>query len=456
MEELIQKFDILKRRVSDLSEGNYKKFINDLKKDDLFEIFNTILIIDSVSIYKTYDIIKIYAQIIKYIDSLHISRTFSYEFYNYRVYYALFEEKYVVENAFLIDYKSVCDTFSNVVDKTKFREMITYEFPEGSCYKAIVDDNIEIIKELDQNKSLNQYQFIESVYGRQIMEFITKNKNFSGINLVALAILLDSNKCYDYLINKSDAFRNLLSLIQIAIIKGRFDLFQTFISKTDIPLESFLQFSVQNYQNEIADYILDNTKIKLGISYFIDAFTYNNFYFVKKAIDRKLLKKKDESGRTPLFESARIGSYDVIKYVIDNDRSAADVRSLLSENLLHLSARNGHLKISEYLYDLDRGFMTEDATQQTPLHCAASNGFIEILKMFAKRRSGGWNKVDEEENTLLHVAAEKGSIECCNFVIDMGVDLKALNSAGKTAFDIAKEIHGKNSKIARFLYSLDV
>ncbi|KAL6208514.1 hypothetical protein ACLB2K_019463 [Fragaria x ananassa] len=79
-----------------------------------------------------------------------------------------------------------------------------------------------------------------------------------------------------------------------------------------------------------------------------------------------------------------------------------------------------------------------DSDGRTPIHVAAANGHVEMLKFLVS--AGGYGEVwDRKGCTPLHCAAEKGHLEPTKFLLECSDVKYVVTKNGKTAFDLAAE-----------------
>ena len=72
----------------------------------------------------------------------------------------------------------------------------------------------------------------------------------------------------------------------------------------------------------------------------------------------------------------------------------------------------------------------------TPLHCAASEGRLELLTLLIQ--SGvNVDAVTDYGTTSLHLATRKGEVDCAKVLLAAGADVHARSNAGRSAFDEA-------------------
>jgi len=81
----------------------------------------------------------------------------------------------------------------------------------------------------------------------------------------------------------------------------------------------------------------------------------------------------------------------------------------------------------------------KNASQQTPLHIAANiQAMPQTITVLLKHISN-INELDDCGRSALHIAANNGHFEIVKLLVEYGADMTMRDSAGKTAYDLAKE-----------------
>lgn len=85
---------------------------------------------------------------------------------------------------------------------------------------------------------------------------------------------------------------------------------------------------------------------------------------------------------------------------------------------------------------------------------AAENGDVVSLK---KLIAGGLSPIglDKAGNSLLHISAEKSSLDACKVLVEAGCDVNQKNSKGKTPFDVAEK-KKKGSSVSQYLKQIQL
>jgi len=95
--------------------------------------------------------------------------------------------------------------------------------------------------------------------------------------------------------------------------------------------------------------------------------------------------------------------------------------------------------VSELLAAKNVNVDARDVNDETPLHIAARNGFVEIGKMLVDNGANLKASNNQRKQPLL-VALEKNHTEFVNFVLDSGVIFKASTSTGDVALEMKKTL----------------
>ena len=145
-------------------------------------------------------------------------------------------------------------------------------------------------------------------------------------------------------------------------------------------------------------------------------------------------------GRTPLHLAASFGSSEAVTFLIElgADVSAAD---RWGNTPLDAALSQGHSMIASHLQSLGAKPGSEDAggfaaRNASAFRTAAATGNVADLRRRASHTDV--NAVaNYEGRTPLHLAASVGSLEAVRYLIELGADVSALDSAGNTPLDDA-------------------
>lgn len=178
---------------------------------------------------------------------------------------------------------------------------------------------------------------------------------------------------------------------------------------------------------------------------------------------------KDNKGNSALAYAVQKNDLNTAKYLI---AKGARINGAFEKgnSLLHFAAKNGDIKMINELLTARADCNAKNAAGQNPImvavenrkwaavdllmvqeglnieavdndvnnlvHYAAKSGNIELLKKLRSKLQ--FNVYNKERKTPLHLAAAAGTMECVQFLEDVGVSLGFKDAYGKKAVDYAR------------------
>ncbi|HLP34888.1 MAG TPA: ankyrin repeat domain-containing protein, partial [Amoebophilaceae bacterium] len=138
---------------------------------------------------------------------------------------------------------------------------------------------------------------------------------------------------------------------------------------------------------------------------------------------------------TPLHLAVKIKNNE--KKLLEKD-VPVDAQTTDNWTPLHLAAGNGHLEVVKEL--LEKGAPVDElATDNwTPLHLAAGNGYLEVVKELLEKGA----PVDElatDNVTPLHLAAQNGHLEVVQALLEKGAPGDAQSKGNWTSLHLAAQ-----------------
>jgi len=95
-------------------------------------------------------------------------------------------------------------------------------------------------------------------------------------------------------------------------------------------------------------------------------------------------------------------------------------------------------KMAEYLISKGADVNLRAFTKNTPLHCAAANGYVEVAKVLLKNGASP-SAIGMTGQSPLHLAAKKGSVEMIKLLVSNGAAINQKDDHGHTPLDVAKQ-----------------
>jgi len=184
--------------------------------------------------------------------------------------------------------------------------------------------------------------------------------------------------------------------------------------------------------------------IALVASFASDAGSFEDFFRAVRADNASgvtsLLNRgfdpntRDEKGQTGLLLALREPSPKVIDVLLASNKTDIDARNANDESPLMLASLRGQ-------EDVVRKLIARDAAVNkpgwTPLHYAATNGHIAIMKLLLENHAF-IDATSPNETTPLMMAAMYGSSQGVELLLAEGADPLQKNQQGMTAADFAK------------------
>ncbi len=114
-----------------------------------------------------------------------------------------------------------------------------------------------------------------------------------------------------------------------------------------------------------------------------------------------------------------------------------------------LAAREGHVRVAEYLIEQKAAIGRRNKFGDTALMAACIKGKLDVVKLLVVH--GG--EVNSEGWTPLHYAAFEGRTEVLKYLLDKGADKNAIAPNGYTALMLA--VRGRHGDAARAMLYAD-
>ncbi|XP_071087118.1 serine/threonine-protein phosphatase 6 regulatory ankyrin repeat subunit B-like [Haliotis cracherodii] len=142
------------------------------------------------------------------------------------------------------------------------------------------------------------------------------------------------------------------------------------------------------------------------------------------------INSRGESGKTPLMMAAERGYVEVFNLLVKEgcDHKLLDERS---NTTLHVACASGNVIIVKYL--LSHCSLEVDCrgqTGRTPAMCSAIGGHKQLLTHLVQT-GAKLSLTDDDNNNIFHLACLGGSVEVCNLLLHLAIDVCDLASRGR-------------------------
>ena len=146
----------------------------------------------------------------------------------------------------------------------------------------------------------------------------------------------------------------------------------------------------------------------------------------------ELVNKEHWHGNTPIFEAARSGKLDVVKWLLEHG-APADEANEWGDSPINEAAAMGHFDVVRHLADLGANISrTSGSGHNGLLLSAVRHRSVDALDQLARRgvdlAERHWNG-----NTALHEAARTGELPLVKWLVAHGADVNATNDTGEGA-----------------------
>ena len=151
------------------------------------------------------------------------------------------------------------------------------------------------------------------------------------------------------------------------------------------------------------------------------------------------VQMEDNGGRPALHNSAINGSFDLFLYILGKG-SEIYCKTKNMENVLHFSAKNGHVDISKFVLE----YFRKDFEENNSRNQYTLNSQSYMSQVFYKYNIIFLHAMDNDGNTYLHLAAAENQAKVSELLLKYDADvITLLNNKDETARNIAE---GRNHK----------
>ncbi|KAJ3005964.1 hypothetical protein HKX48_000374 [Thoreauomyces humboldtii] len=147
----------------------------------------------------------------------------------------------------------------------------------------------------------------------------------------------------------------------------------------------------------------------------------------------------DESGMTALHIAAATNSVEIVRLLLPVSKTALDTQTDSGQTALHYAASKGHLETVDELLNADADPSVPDSYGQLPIHRAATLDRLAVVRRLKEDPRGKVNVRDGSGNTPLHLAAEEGHVELVRYLLSVGADPDFVNKEEKRPADMSQD-----------------
>lgn len=157
---------------------------------------------------------------------------------------------------------------------------------------------------------------------------------------------------------------------------------------------------------------------------------------IQEVIDQGTINSKDHMGSTFLHRAAREGHVEIVEKLLESGASVC-LEDLYGHLPLHVASMSGHPKIVQLLLNQDCDALDKmSSTKLSPLHCAAKEGKLEVVKLLLER-GASLNVQNSYGHTPLMLAVSEDYIDVVRLLVDAGADLFVRDKSTLCVFHLA-------------------
>ena len=128
----------------------------------------------------------------------------------------------------------------------------------------------------------------------------------------------------------------------------------------------------------------------------------------------------DEDNNIPLHLAAINGHLVIVKFFIEDLNCEPTFNGRFKRTSLHKASQIGHINVVKYLVDIHHcDPLCPDEYNKTPLHLAALNGHLVIVKFFIDGLKCDPNCNGQFQRTSLHFSSENDHIDVVKYLVDI-------------------------------------
>ncbi|KAJ3143452.1 hypothetical protein HDU90_000213 [Geranomyces variabilis] len=147
----------------------------------------------------------------------------------------------------------------------------------------------------------------------------------------------------------------------------------------------------------------------------------------------------DEGGMTPLHIAASTGSLEIAQLLLEAAPAVIDNKTESGQTALHYAASKNHVEVMDALLNAGADPSSRDRYGQTPMHRAATRGWVRIARRLKEDPRAKVNVRDAVGNTPLHLAAEDVQIEMIKYLLAAGADTDVSNKEKQRPIDVTSD-----------------
>ena len=253
--------------------------------------------------------------------------------------------------------------------------------------------------------------------------------------------LLDEQEC-----NPAHQDNNGESAIHLVAKSGNLDLLKYFIAKnidvncTNNQGRTAMYSAAANGHKHIVKYLVEEVGCNIAVrddtknSVINIAALRNDVNLLKYCIQMKCdVQCKGQWGRTPLHNACESGSFDAVKYLIDEIGCDTTCKDECGNSIVHMAVLNENIDILKYLGHKNCESDIKNQRGETPLYFACSKGYYQAVKYLIEELKCDPLIKTQNHNSAIHIAAYSNNLDLLKYLAGiMKTDIQSKGEFGRT------------------------
>ena len=153
--------------------------------------------------------------------------------------------------------------------------------------------------------------------------------------------------------------------------------------------------------------------------------------------------------RTPLYAASQRGRRDIVEWLLSHGADPTFPNDDGFSTPLHVAASEGLVEVSRIFIQQNVNQNAPNCDGQTPLHQASRGGHINVARLLLEH-GVNVNAQDKKCATALHLASENNYLEIAHLLLEHGADVEVEDDKGRTPLQVASgyQSHGMTNLLS--------
>nr|QQY02505.1 transient receptor potential cation channel 3 [Cryptocotyle lingua] len=140
-----------------------------------------------------------------------------------------------------------------------------------------------------------------------------------------------------------------------------------------------------------------------------------------------------------IYLCAEADEVEVLRLILQHPKAKQliDVPNIYDDTPLHVAAKNGHLDIVKLLLENGANVSSKNEKERTAFHNAAKYGRLNIARHLLEHAPSLVSERDEDGSSAIHLAAASGHVDLLELLLDAGAAVDCRNCMQWTPLDCA-------------------